>query len=208
MDPGNVSAIISAFAVIGGVLAGTGLVWMKEWRIRQKKISQDTTYLAIIVASQLNRLASGCLDVSQDDGTTQGQPSGETGHHETTTVAPDFRPLELDVDWKLLPKELLYSILRIPDQLDQLARNISGIWDFEFDPPEHIEYFHARRRGYALLGLQASEVAKKLLSYSGLPIEKPSEGEWSRDQCMENIICDIDAKRSAYLLRNAMQPDL
>jgi hypothetical protein len=208
MDPGNVSAIISASAVISGVVVGNVFILGKEWWIKRNKVAQDTTYLAIIVASHLDRLATGCLVVSQDDGTSQGKPSGKNGHCEATTVPPEFRPLELDVDWRLLPKGLMYSILRLPDQQDQLQGNLAGIWDFDFDPPEHIEYFQARRRGYAALGLQASDAAKKLLSHSGLPVEESSPGEWSRDQCMKDVISDIDAKRSAYLLQNATSAEL
>lgn len=208
MDAEHVSAIISAFAVIGGVVAGPGLVWFKEWWVKREKIDKDKTYLAIIVASHLNRFATGCLDVSHDDGTIEGRPSGKTGHNETTTEPPAFRPLELDVDWKLLPKDLLYSILRVPDQLDQLEREISGIWQFEFDPPDHVVYFQARRRGYAVLGLQASEAAKKLLSQSGLQTDESDEDEWSRDKSLKSVISDIDAKRSAYFSQKLSLPEL
>lgn len=208
MDPGNVSAIISAVAVISGVVVGHFFVLGKEWWVKRNKVVQDTAYLGIIVVSYLDRFATGCFDVSQDDGTSQGRPSGEDGSCQTTTVPPQFRPLELDVDWKLLPKDLMYSILRLPDQQDQLQGNLAGIWDFNYDPPEHIEYFQARRRGYAVLGLQASAAAKKLLSHSGLPTDGPGPGEWSRDQCMKDVISDIDAKRSAYLLRNATRHEL
>ena len=208
MDAEHVSAIISAFAVIGGVAAGPGLVWFKEWLSKREKIDKDQTYLAIIVASHLNRFATGCLDVSYDDGTVEGRPSGKTGHHESTTESPVFRPLELDVDWKLLPKDLLYSVLRIPDQIDQLEREISGIWQFEYDPPDHVAYFQARRRGYAALGLQASEAAKKLLSQSRLQTDEPDEDEWSRDKTLKSVIADIDAKRSAYFSQKISIPEL
>ncbi len=208
MDAEHVSAIISAFAVMGGVIAGPGLVWFKEWWLKREKIDQERTYLAIIVASHLNRFATGCLDVALDDGTTEGRPSGITGAHEATTVPPTFRPLELDVSWKVLPKDLLYSILRIPDQLDQVEREISGIWQFELDPPEHIAYFQARRREYAVLGLQASDAAKKLLSQSGLKTDEPDEDEWSRDKNLKSVISDIDAKRKAFFSQKLSIPQL
>ncbi|PZW58786.1 hypothetical protein F475_03690 [Pseudomonas sp. URMO17WK12:I6] len=141
MEPGNVSAIISAVAGISGVLLGNSFVLIKEWWAKRKTVNQDTTYLGIIVVSHLDRFATGCFDVSQDDGTLHGQPAGQDGQCETTKVSPVFRPLELDVNWRLLPKDLMYSILRLPDQQDQLQGNLAGIWDFDFDPPDHIGYF-------------------------------------------------------------------
>lgn len=206
MDPGNVTAIISASAVICGVLLGNFFVLIKEWWFKRLKTKQDTTYLGIIVASHLERFANGCIDVAQDDGTTQGIPSGKNGEHQTTTSLPEFRPLDLDVDWRMLPKGLMYSILRIPDKQDQLQRNLTGIQEFDPDPPEHVEYFQARRRGYAVLGLQASDAAKKLLSHCGLPSEEPGPGEWNRDQYMKELVSNIDNKRNAYLFQKGKLP--
>jgi hypothetical protein len=208
MDPGNVSAIISAAAGISGVLLGNTFVLVKEWRTRCKTAKQDTTYLGIIVVSHLDRYATGCSHAALDDGTQHGQPAGERGEHMTVVTPPDFRPLDINVEWKLLTVELMYSILRLPDQQDQLERNLAGKYEFDYDPPEHVEYFQTRRRGYAVLGLQASDLAKKLRLFVGLPAEELEPGEWSREQSMRDVVSDIDAKRSAYNLRRATLPGL
>ncbi|MNR51905.1 hypothetical protein D3C85_1716540 [compost metagenome] len=97
----------------------------------------------------------------------------------------------------------MYSILRLPDQQHQLQGNLAGIHEFNYDPPEHVEYFQVRRRGYAALGLQASELAKKLRLHAGLPAEVLDPVEWNRDKCMSNVIADIDARINKSLLRNA-----
>lgn len=203
MESAHVSAIISAAAGISGVLLGNIFVLIKEWWTKRKTAKQDTTYLGIIVVSHLDRFATGCLDVALDDGTQYGQPSGERGEYVPVITPPDFRPLDLDVKWQLLPMDLMYSILRLPDQQDQLQGNLTGIHQFDYDPPDHVEYFQARRRGYAVLGLQASDLAKKLRSYAGLPAEELDPGEWSRDNSMRDVISDIDARVSGGLLRNA-----
>ncbi|WP_130932202.1 hypothetical protein [Pseudomonas sp. Sample_24] len=192
MDPGNVSAIISAVAGISGVLLGNSFVLIKEWWVKRKTVNQSTTYLGIIVVSHLDRFASECFDCCKDDGTWHGQPAGQDGYCQTTTSDPIFRPLELDVDWRLLPKDLMYSILRIPDQQDQLLGKLRGIQDFNYDPPDHPEFFWSRRRGYAVLGLQASDVAKKLRSHAGLPADEPLPGEWDRDKDMKEVIAHLD----------------
>lgn len=194
MDAGNVSAIISAAAGISGVLLGNFFVLIKEWWAKCKAVNQNTTYLGIIVVSHLDRFASHCFDVSIDDGTCQGQPAGQDGHYESTTAFPVFSPLELDVDWKLLPKDLMYAILRIPDQQDQLHGKLRGIQEFNYDPPDHPEFFWTRRRGYAVLGLQASDLVKKLRIYAGLPDDAPLPGEWDRDQSMRDVMADLDER--------------
>lgn len=198
MDPGNVSAIISAAAGISGVLFGNTFVLVKEWWVKRNKTNQDMAYLAIIVASHLDRFATECFDVCVDEGTQYGQPAGQDGHYQTTTPSPVFRPLELDVDWWQLPKDLMYSILRIPDQQDKLHGKLRGIQDFSYDPPDHPEYFWTRRRGYAVLGLQASDVAKKLRSHAGLPADEPLPGEWDRDKGMSEVIAHLDEQRKIH----------
>ena len=63
MDSGNVSAIISAAAGISGVLLGNLFILIKEWWVKRSTVSQNTTYLGIIVASHSDRFASQCYDV-------------------------------------------------------------------------------------------------------------------------------------------------
>ncbi|UST82157.1 hypothetical protein [Pseudomonas siliginis] len=208
MDSGNVSAIISAVAGISGVLLGNLFVLVKEWWVKRGTVGQNTTYLGIIVVSHLDRFTTQCFDVCIDDGTYHGQPAGQDGQYETTTVAPVFNPLELDVDWKLLPKELMYSILRIPDKQDQLHGKLRGIQEFNYDPPDHADFFWTRRRGYAVLGLEASELIKKLRMHAGLPTDVPLPGEWNRDQNLKDVIADLDRLERESLSRNATVHEL
>ena len=205
MDSAHISAIISAASGISGVLLGNVFVLVKEWWTKRKVAKQSTTYLCIIVVSHLDRFATGCLDVGLDDGTLNGRPSGDRGEYVPVASPPDFRPLELDVEWKLLPTDLMYSILRLPDQQDQLQRNLAGIRQFNDDPPDHIEYFQARRRGYSVLGLQASDLAKKLRLYVGLPVEQIDPSEWDRDSNMKGVMTDIDARIAERELRNTVR---
>ncbi|CAG9238159.1 hypothetical protein PSP6_80001 [Paraburkholderia tropica] len=116
METGNVSAIISATAGISGVLLGNSFVAVKEWLVGRSKRQKDTAYLAIIVVSHLERFASGCLHVALDDGTESGRPAGNNGDGYVPTVRlPEFQPLDIGVEWKVLPQQLMYSILLLPD---------------------------------------------------------------------------------------------
>lgn len=202
MDSGNVSAIISAAAGITGVLLGNLFVLIKEWWVKRGAITQNTAYLGIVVVSHLERFASHCYEVCNDDGTMRGQPAGQNGYCEATTLLPVFNPLELEVDWKVLPTDLMYSILRIPDQLDQIRGKLTGIQDLDYDPPDHPEYFWVRRRSHAVLGLQASGLAYKLRAYAGLPIDESPAGEWNRDESMRDVIAQLDELERKNVLRN------
>jgi len=207
MDSGNVSAIISAAAGISGVLFGNLFVLIKERWVTRNTVSRNTTYLGIIVVSHLDRFATQCFDVCIDDGTYQGKPAGQDGHYEATTVVPVFNPLELDGDWRVLPKELMYSILRLPDKQDQLHGKLRGIQEFNYDPPDHPDFFWSRRRGYAVLGLQASELIKELRTHAGLPVDTPLPDEWNRDQNLKDVITDLDRLERQSRVRNAAVPE-
>ncbi len=202
MNDIHIAAIIGAGAGIFGTLLGNSFVAVKESLINRKKEERDSSYLAILVVAHLDRFANGCMHVAYDDGTAYGQPSGEGGEHRVTVSAPEFLPLDIKVEWKVLPRDLMYDILRIPDQREHIESRITGILEFD-DPPEYGEFFWARRRDYAELGLRVSAVAKRLRKHAGIPIEESSPGEWNREVGMQEIIDKIDAERAAYEKRIA-----
>lgn len=204
MDSGNISAIISASAGLLGVVLGNSYVAVKEYVVGRRTRKEGTLYLGILVVSHLERFANGCVQVAQDDGTERGRPAGSDGvQHVTTTSQPEFLPLSVTVDWKLLPAGLLYPILRLPDDQESLRTWLSGICEYDDDYPEHTEYFWVRRKGYAELGLRAEELVRKLRSHCGMPMEEPSTGEWGRTQTLMAVVKEIDEKRAAYERRQA-----
>lgn len=203
MGSGNISAIISAASGICGVVLGAALTAFREWAANRAGRRTDTIYLAIIVVSHLDRLANRCIAVALDDGTAYGMPAGKNGAEcEPTVVAPEFLPLDLDVEWKLLPQDLLYDIFCLPDEREQIQTKLAGIAEYEDNPPEHTEWFWARRRGYAELGLKASALARRLREHARLPINEPAVDEYqlhdwrsgkrSRDQELRKVVSDID----------------
>lgn len=204
MDTGNVSAIISAGAGISGVLLGNLFTATKEWLVGRSKRQKDTAYLAIIVVSHLQRFANGCLHVALDDGTESGRPAGRNEEEYAPTVKPpEFQPLDIKVEWKVLPQQLMYSILLLPDQHEQIQSSLAGLSEFDDDYPEHTEYFWVRRRDYAELGLRASGLARRLSKHAGMPIEEPKPGVWSRDQELIDVIARIDDQRKEAARRIA-----
>ncbi|POM09860.1 hypothetical protein CUU62_26200 [Pseudomonas sp. WP001] len=203
MDSGNVSAIISATAGLIGVIVGNSFVAVKEYLAGHRSRRENTLYLGILVVSHLERFANGCLAVAEDDGTERGRPAGTDGQHTTTTKVPEFLPLSLSVDWKLLPAELLYPILRIPDDQESLQNWLEGFSENDDDYPDHTEYFWIRRQGYAELGLKVEELAEKLRSHCEMPTEKSDGGEWKRTQRLRGVAVDINRKRAAYERRQS-----
>jgi hypothetical protein len=204
MDTGNVSAIISATAGISGVLLGNSFVAIKEWLVSRSRRKKDTAYLAILVVSHLDRFANNCFHVALDDGTEYGHPAGRNDEEYTpTTSPPEIRPLDMSVEWKVLPQDLMYGILQLPDKREQIQNRLTGILEFDDDYPEHAEYFWSRRRDYAVLGLHASDLARRLRKHAGIPLEDPAAGEWSRDQALKDTITQIDDARDAHERRIA-----
>ncbi|SDZ72072.1 hypothetical protein SAMN05518854_1226 [Variovorax sp. YR266] len=201
MDSGNVSAIIAACAGIGGVLLGNSFLTIKEVVASHFKRKKDAEYLAIIVVSHLDRFATGCLQVAYDDGTEEGRPAGNNGSYwAPTTKPPTLEPLDIKVEWKSLPRDLMYAVLQIPDKQEHLSHELSGVYEFD-DFPEYTEYFRARRHGYAELGLEVSEVARKLRKHARMPIEKLVPGVWNREIALREAMEKIIEERAAYKKR-------
>jgi hypothetical protein len=120
-----------------------------------------------------------------------GRPAGENGCRRTTTKGAEFAPLDIKVEWKVLPKALMYAILEIPDKHEHLKNSLAGTYDFD-DPPDYVEYFWRRRNDYAELGLQVATIAKTLREHAGMPIVVPKEGDWNREVSMNQIIAKVN----------------
>lgn len=193
--------LISAASGLGGVWLGGHLTSKREASRERERVEREASYLAIIVVAHLDRFINGCVQVAFDDGTSEGRPAGHDGvFHAPTASAPTFEPLALNVDWKVLPADLMYGILNLPYQAEQLAHQVSGVGEFD-DPPEFTEMFWTRQHGYALLGLEVSALAQKLRAHAGLPPDKPADGDWNRDEVLREQADKIAQARAAYEAR-------
>ncbi len=202
MDTGNVNAIISAASGLAGVGAGAFLSYLKDRRVEKIKDARDSSYLAILVVSHLDRFASGCMHVALDDGTSEGRPAGEDGYHRATVKLPEFAPLDIKVEWKVLPRDLMYDILQIPDWQERVNNRIAGVWEFD-EPPDFGEYFWVRQHDYAGLGLRVSAIAKRLRKFAEMPVEEGNHGDWNREIAMQEVIDRVAKERATYEKRLA-----
>lgn len=192
------SIISAASGLIGAGLGGYLTIFNE--RSKEKHLERKSAaYLAVLVAAHLDQFASQCNDVAYDDGTSEGRPAGEDGQHQVTVSAPQFAPLQMEVDWKALPTDLMYAVLSLPQSQTEINQHLSVVQEF-YDPPEHPEYFLTRQIEYARLALRASKTAARLRQHAGLPQYKSTVGEWDRDASLDARIKQLEgvaAKRRA-----------
>lgn len=206
MDSANINAVISAISGLAGVGIGALLTHLRELRAERIRDDRDASYLAILVITHLDRFANGCLSVAYDDGTSEGRPASKDAiYHHPTVKAPTFAPLDIKVEWRVLPRKLMYDILEIPAEQERLENRLGNVWEYD-DPPEYGDFFMRRQRDYAALGLKVSGIAKRLRVYAHMPIEEHAPGSWDRDAAMQAIIGRLDAERAANENRQAEWP--
>jgi hypothetical protein len=194
-----VEKLLPVASALGGVFLGGYLTTRREKDKEEKRVKTEASYLAILLVAHLDRFASACLDVAYDDGTSQGHPAGEGGFYEITVTAPTFDPLSLSgVDWKVLPADLMYGVLNLPYKTEQLNKRIGEAWEFD-TPPDFAEMFWTRQMGFAQLGLEVSELTRKLRKHAGLPAEKAREDKWDRDVHLNDIMSKLASQRDSYL---------
>lgn len=188
------TAIIGLVGVALGVLLGI----LKDWLLHEAKRKKDYEYLAIRVACELDRFVYRCVDIVHDDGTYLGQYDKD-GQARIQVQAPEFNPLDLDVDWKSLPSNLAYEILNLPIKIEIADDAISRIRDAVAMPPFYDEMFEARHLNYCDLGLQALELAKRLRAYAKISPIEHSEVRGPKEifQDKRRQVIEIQEKRYA-----------
>jgi hypothetical protein len=203
LDWNVIPTLIPALSGLGGVWLGGSLISKRERMKEVALLEKETSYLAILVVSHLDRFVDSCVAVVGDDGTSYGQPAGEGGIYQTTVKTPDFDPLTLSVNWKSLPSNLMYEILSLPYQIETLNRTISNAGDYD-DPPEYASFFWERQHGYAAMGLEFVRIAKLLRQHANLPPLQSINGEWSRDKFLSDQKIRFEKMRDDH--QRTMQP--
>ena len=107
----QINSVISVIAPLIGVWLGARLTWKREEARESARNRKETEYIAILAGAHLDRFATSCLHVALDDGMEDGRPAETNGCHSPTVSPPTIDPLELDVNWRELPVELMHDIL-------------------------------------------------------------------------------------------------
>lgn len=76
-------------------------------------------------------------------------------------TAPIFRPLELEVDWQVLPKGLMFSVLDLPRELDAIH---SALQSPHLEDPPYDDDFYERRRLFAQFAVKVEHLVRELRS--------------------------------------------
>ena len=180
-------------AVFGliGVLVGAILTGVREWWFQKRKNKKDAEYLAILVSCQLEKFIAGCAGVAGDDGLCEGQ-TDKDGYSSIQVESPTLALNDLKVEWKVLPANLMYSILQFPYKAELVAQKTN----YEFNhasPPDYSEAFEERQLQYSILGMEASRLVAQLLKYVALPEAK--QDEWDPIAFMREQKAKIDSLR-------------
>lgn len=157
--------IEAVFGLIG-VVVGSFLTIAKDSFASWRQRKQEGSYSAIRLICILHEYADHCVDVVQDDGTSQGMPAGRTEGGEEYYVAqvrqPEPPKYPDDIAWRSLPEGLMHQILGLLSKARTTDRYIDGQAKYAATPPDYSEFFEARQEGYAKLGFEALNLAEQL----------------------------------------------
>ena len=204
--------MIEAIFGLVGVVVGSFLTIAKDSFAAWRQRKQEGSYSAIRLICILHEYADHCVDVVQDDGTSQGRPAGRTNDGEEYYSAqvrqPEPPQYPEDIAWRSLPEELMHQVLGLPNKARTTDRYIDGQAESAASPPDYSEFFEARQEGYAKLGYDALSLAERLSEkYSIKATHKADLGsDWDakvflRDTIskFENLRKEREAKHSSLL---------
>lgn len=177
-----------AFAAFLGAVIGSGLLLIRDWIANAFNTRKRAKYLAIRVVTILDRFVDQCAAVSVDDGHLEGWHDEST----VTTEAPSPIIFPDDVDWRSIDHLLAYDLLALDNKIYDAKQAISAESEHS-TPPDHDEYFEARRYHYALLGIEAARLARILRDTHDLP--RRTFGEWNPETKLVETKAEIDEDR-------------
>lgn len=167
------------FGLVGTVIGAT-LSWLKDWLFERKRRTGHASYLAVRVICILDRFVSDCYDFvcngRSDDGSL-----------------PKFAGFPDDIDWKAISPDLMYQILRFPNEILSANDSIQFITDVVAAPPDYEEIIEERQYQYALLGLTALSLASKLRGKYAIP--RRDYSRWNPEEEFRKTKDEIEASR-------------
>ncbi len=185
-------------AVIGfvGVLIGLGVNTGKEVVFARSKRKADEVYLSIMVGAYLSQYILKCFAIANDDGRSNDPWHDDSDDERSAQVKePEFKPLEMQVEWKVLSAQLLFDIMDIPHEQKRIEGSIYGEFVMNDDRPHHTDAFWKRREMWAYHGLRVSEIADRLRKLTGLNPSGSVEGDWTVDDGLREAIEKVKEER-------------
>lgn len=193
--------LVVALVGLLGVIVGSLVTGFKEWYLHRLKSRSDVEYAAVRLICALERYASTCIEVSNDEGEFD-----DRGEIVVRVNAPRFSPLDLEVEWRVLPASLLYAALNFPSREEEVRALVDDAFSHS-DPPDYEVGFEARQIAYAELGLVALSLAEDLRRHAGLPIRSPSKHDAScRLLAAKTRVEELRVVREARYAENSALP--
>ena len=188
-----------AYIAFGGVILGLGVNTVKDVLMARSKNKADRVYLSIMVGAELGKYIQGCHGVATDDGRPNDPwASFEDEERRPQFEPPKFKPMDMAVEWKVLPAQLLHDILDIPHEANRIESSITFEGMMDDDVPDHREFFWKRRELWAYMGLRVIEIASRLRKLSGLPDPPRIEGDWNLAVSFQEVVDTVTAERKKY----------
>jgi len=166
----------------------------KDVFLDRRNQSRIATYAAIRIVCVLDVFADRCLEVANDDGEYTLQDHGQD-ERECTVDAPDAPVFADDIDWKSLDAKLIYKILSLPAELDQVKNAVSFTFSIVAGPPDYEEGFEERQLRFASLGVVSLKLADALRRKYELEPKAQESAEWSAAVRLREIKASIELKR-------------
>lgn len=177
-----------AIAAFLGAVIGSGLLLFRDGIASAFNTRKRAKYLAIRVVTILDRFVDQCAVASIDDGHLEGWRDEAT----VTTDAPAPVTFPEDVDWRSIDHLLAYDLLALDNKIHDAKQAINAASEYS-SPPDHDEYYEARRYHYALLGIEAARLARILRDTHDLP--RRTFGEWNPETKLQETHAEIAAER-------------
>lgn len=187
--------MITAIFGLIGVVIGALLTAVTDWWFQKLEKKEDRVYLVIHISCLLERLISECVEVAYDNGLCERQRD-QRGCKFVQVAPPNFDPLQFkDLNWKSLPTNLMYQVLRLPSQLQDADAYVADTFKYVASPPDYDELFEARKEKYSELGLQAIELLEELCSLVDLPHELNKRDEWSPFNRLNEALSQVKSEK-------------
>ncbi len=176
--------------VVLGVILGFTLNLIKDWIQNRAKKNTEIFYLSVLVINKLDRFSSDSLEVIADNGSLSSN-----GEYSPVIKWPDFEPLSIDVNWRVLPEKLILDIFSFPSKINYANYLISGAFGNYSCPPDHDLGFEEMHYQYAILALEAMELANRLRKLSKLAMPEYKQHEFNPTLSLTELIKNIETKR-------------
>lgn len=164
--------------VVGALITG-GFAWFTDWRKSRVKNKKDLEVLALKLTYKLDRYVALCLECSEDDGCEyyyedDGRGSGSLFKGYCVEF-PEFTLGKFeDIDWKLLPVNLMHKIFTLPTKVNNARQRFSKEWN-EFDEHFNDDYpTTIRAKELTDLAICFYKVSSSLRTLAGLPLPDDS----------------------------------